>query len=240
MSKQPVTPPNPPAFDPVPVRPRSDGWTPEKQVGFIQALTATGSVEQAARHVGMTARSARDLRTRRDAASLRAAWEAALLAGAPALVEAAMERALNGVVVPIYYKGEQVGERRVFNEALTMYLMRHHDQYRYGKWRDKMMVERRHPDGDALRFHEAAKRLAADLIADQLGQPRTAVAPLHSERIGDDPETEARDAAAQAKLQEMRRQAEWQSFERKLAAERAQWEAQARADDGHGTSAEGV
>lgn len=31
----------PPLFNPVPVRPRHDGWTPKKQRDFIEALAAT-------------------------------------------------------------------------------------------------------------------------------------------------------------------------------------------------------
>ena len=219
-------------FKPVPVRPRSDGWTPEKQVAFVQALCATGSFDAAARHVGMTARSARDLRTRRDAASFRAACDAALAAAMPALTDAAMERALNGVAVPIYYRGEQVGERRVFNEALTMFMLRHHNQHRYGRWRDAMMLTPGHPDGDSMIFGEAVRRLAGDLVADSLGTPREPVPPLIAERLGGDPEAEERDAAAKARMEDMRRQAEWRAFEDKLAAERAEWEAKARAEDG--------
>lgn len=218
-------------FEPVPVRPRSDGWTPDKQVGFVQALCATGCFETAARHVGMSARSARDLRTRRDAASFRAACDAALAAGTSALTEAAMDRALNGVVVPIYYKGEQVGEKRVFNEALTMFMMRYHDQYRYGRWRDTMAAAQAHPDGTTMLFHEAVRRLAADLVADATGSARSSVEPLRAERIVADSAADEREAAAKEHVEEARRQVEWRDFERKLAAERARWEEQTRANE---------
>jgi len=39
-------------FEPVPRRPRADGWTPEVQRAFIAALAVTGSDRQAARGVG--------------------------------------------------------------------------------------------------------------------------------------------------------------------------------------------
>jgi len=39
-------------FEPVPRRPRADGWTPELQRAFIAALAVTGSDRQAARAVG--------------------------------------------------------------------------------------------------------------------------------------------------------------------------------------------
>lgn len=37
-----------PEFTPVPSKPRHDGWTPERQKAFIEALADTGSVSRAA------------------------------------------------------------------------------------------------------------------------------------------------------------------------------------------------
>ena len=56
----------PTPFDPVPVRARSDGWTPQKQREFIEALADTGVVREAAARGGMTQRSAWRLRGRVD------------------------------------------------------------------------------------------------------------------------------------------------------------------------------
>lgn len=42
-------------FEPVPRKPRHDGWTPERQRAFIGALADTGSVKRAAAHVNMSA-----------------------------------------------------------------------------------------------------------------------------------------------------------------------------------------
>ena len=42
-----------PQFTPVPVRPRHDGWTPERQVAFIEALAQCGCVDEACDRVGM-------------------------------------------------------------------------------------------------------------------------------------------------------------------------------------------
>ena len=49
-------------LDPVPVRPRHDGWTPERQYGFIDALAQSGCVAEAARSVGMSVEDAYRLR----------------------------------------------------------------------------------------------------------------------------------------------------------------------------------
>lgn len=57
---------------------RRDGWTPERQRGFVAVLAATGSADQAAQAVGLTARGAYDLRKQAGAGEFRRAWEGAL------------------------------------------------------------------------------------------------------------------------------------------------------------------
>ncbi len=64
-------------FDPVPVRRRRDGWTPERQRRYVAALFETGHGGKAARAVGMTEQGAAKLRRRPDAASFARACEAA-------------------------------------------------------------------------------------------------------------------------------------------------------------------
>ncbi len=115
-----------PPFDPVPVQHRHDGWTPERQRSFIEALAATACVEDAARSVGMTAKSAHRLRARPDAVAFRDAWDVALDFAVGALQAAIFSRAVHGVPVPHYYKGELVGEHRRYNDQLAMFVMRHY------------------------------------------------------------------------------------------------------------------
>lgn len=123
-------------FTAVPVRPRHDGWSPEKQIAFIEALAETACVTEACRHVGMTARSAYKLRRRPCGHLFRDAWDAALDYSLHRLEESAIGRALNGVPRPIFYKGEQVGEYREHDERLTMFLLRYRRAARYGAWLD--------------------------------------------------------------------------------------------------------
>lgn len=132
-------PPKPPAlsFTPVPVRPRWDGWTRQKQVDFIEALAATACVDEACRAVGMSDRSAYALRARSRAQSFRGAWDAALDVGMQRLEQAAFGRALNGVPRPVFYKGEQVGEWREYDERLAMFLLRYRRPERFGAWLDR-------------------------------------------------------------------------------------------------------
>lgn len=121
-----------PAFTPVPrQRERHDGWTPERQRGFIEALADTGSVKAAAHAVNMTPEGAYLLRRHAGGASFRKAWEAALSLGVQRLEDVAMERALFGVEVPVYSYGKLVGTRRVFNDALLMFLLRNRAPHRF-------------------------------------------------------------------------------------------------------------
>lgn len=113
------------AFTPVPRRTeRHDGWTPERQRGFIEALADTGSVRSAAHAVNMTPEGAYVLRRHPQGNSFRKAWEIALALGVQRLEDVAMERALHGVEVPVYAYGQIVGTRVVYNDALLMFLLR--------------------------------------------------------------------------------------------------------------------
>lgn len=138
-------------FLPVPLRYRHDGWTPDRQIAFIEALADCGCVDQAARAVGMSRVTAYALRRRADAQAFRLAWDAALDAAVAQLADSALARAIHGVPVPIYYQGELIGERRQFNDRLAMFLLRYRDPVRYGRWRDRVEV-RQHQDGPVLTF----------------------------------------------------------------------------------------
>lgn len=120
-------------FVPVPVRARHDGWSPNCQLAFVDALAASGCVKEAAGAVGKSVRSAYALRARADALDFRCAWDAALDHAMRRLADAAASRAIEGVSVRVFYRGEQVGERRHFDERLTMFLLRLRDPYRFGK-----------------------------------------------------------------------------------------------------------
>lgn len=160
-----------PAFTPVPVRPRHDGWTPERQVDFIEALAECGCVEEACGRVGMTGTAAYALRRRADAQSFRIAWDAALDYAIRRLSDAAFARALHGVSRPVFFQGEQVGERRYFDERLTMFLLKARDPARYGAWRDRFVIKP-HPERAALDLADKVDRLESDAFDEALGKPR--------------------------------------------------------------------
>lgn len=152
-------------FPPVPVRYRYDGWLPDKQTDFIERLADCGCVEEAARSVGMSRNSAYALRRRIDAQAFRLAWDAAMDAAVARLNDAAMARAINGVAVPIFHGAEQVGERRHFDERLTMLLLRYRNPTRYGKWQDRM-ESRQHSEGPVMILvHRLARLMRAAYTA---------------------------------------------------------------------------
>jgi hypothetical protein len=64
-----------PAFTPVPLRYRADGWTPVRQAAFLGILVETRCVATAARAVGMSRESAYRLREKPGAESFAAAWD---------------------------------------------------------------------------------------------------------------------------------------------------------------------
>ncbi|RYY43165.1 MAG: hypothetical protein EOP59_08505 [Sphingomonadales bacterium] len=127
----------------VPGRQYATGWTADRQVAFIAALSRTGVVSHAARAVGMTPRSAYSLRAtvRRRYSnwsdvpmepecaarlgpgfvySFAAAWDHALSHGLQLQIEAAAPDAIEGEQVPIIRRGRIIGWRNKFDSRLAL------------------------------------------------------------------------------------------------------------------------
>lgn len=123
-----------PDFTPVPRRNnRHDGWTPERQRAFIEALADSGSVTRAAAMVNMAQANCYTLRRAPGAESFRAAWDAALDYGVLRLKDIAFERAIEGQLVPVFVAGKLMGFRRKRNDALLMFCLRHYGQDANGR-----------------------------------------------------------------------------------------------------------
>ena len=125
-----------PEFRPVPrEKDRANGWKPEVQRAFIEALAETGSVRSACRKVGRSEVGAYLIRRHPQAADFRAAWDAALDIGMRRIEDVAMDRALHGVEVPVYSYGKLVGTRTVYNDRLVMFMLRNRapDRFTGGK-----------------------------------------------------------------------------------------------------------
>ncbi len=123
-----------PPFTPVPRQcQRHDGWTPERQIAFIEALADTGSVEAACKAVDMSTVGAYHLRRQPGAESFRAAWEAAIQLGVRRVEDVVMDRALNGVEEPLYSYGKLIGSRRRYNDRLLMFILRNRAPERFSE-----------------------------------------------------------------------------------------------------------
>lgn len=105
-------------FTPVPISPRRDGWTPERQRAFIAALAEHGGVAAAARSVGMTPQGARKLRRRAQAEGFSYAWDIAVDEGRMKAADRALAIARDGEFIPIFRNGRQIGMRQRHNNRL--------------------------------------------------------------------------------------------------------------------------
>ena len=121
-----------PQFAPVPrAKDRSNGWRPEVQRAFIEALAETGSVKSAARRVNRAEVGAYLLRRHPEAAEFRKAWDIALDIGMRRIEDVAMDRALHGVEVPMYSYGKLIGTRTIYNDRLLMFMLRNRAPERF-------------------------------------------------------------------------------------------------------------
>ena len=119
---------------PVRRRPRLDGWTEEKMRRFIEVLADTGQVGLAARAVGLSRESAYKLRRAPHAAAFARAWEAARDHAGTFLEDVAFERAVEGAEHNVFNeRGEVICTKRVHNDRLLMFLLRHLKPERYAR-----------------------------------------------------------------------------------------------------------
>jgi len=110
-------------FEPVPLRYRTDGLSPEKQRVFVEALADTGVVREAAARAGVSEQAINRARRRADGRDFDRACEAAHLFGARRLRSIAFERAIEGSLKGHYYHGELVSQERVYDNRLLVYLL---------------------------------------------------------------------------------------------------------------------
>ncbi|MEP9402641.1 hypothetical protein [Sphingomonas sp. VNH70] len=141
---------------PVRRRPRADGWTEERQRAFIEALADMGSVDRAARSVGMTRVGAYALRRAPGSEGFARAWDAAVAQAVNMLVDVAFERAVHGTEEVVFDRdGRRCGVRHRNSDRLLMFLLAAHYPDRYGRTR-----RRRAGGNTALPIAEALDRLA--------------------------------------------------------------------------------
>ena len=116
--------------------PRHDGLTPERQRIFFETLAATGSVSRAAKACGLSRQALYAHRNRADVPAFREAWDVAMSCAINILGDIAFDRAVEGVEEPVFWKGEQVGTRRRYNDSLLMTLLRVRDPFAFAPQSD--------------------------------------------------------------------------------------------------------
>jgi hypothetical protein len=93
---------------------------------FLRALAAGRPVAEACEAANVP--RANVYRWRHSDRKFRAAWDRAASLGAEAVLDqlnsALIDRACDGVEVPVYYKGNVVGTRRRYSDALLLYALR--------------------------------------------------------------------------------------------------------------------
>lgn len=129
MTHPPKTARRPPAFTPVPLRTRADGWTALRQAAFLGMLAQTRSVSAATQAVGMARETAYRLRARTGAESFAAAWDTVMgreVGGKWKVTNDALwHQALHGKLKPVMRGGCFVGIiRKADNSALLRLLAR--------------------------------------------------------------------------------------------------------------------
>lgn len=110
-------------YAPVTLRARHDGWTAERQRGFLRALADTGCISEAAHATGITPRSAYRLRNHPQGTAFAAAWDRALQLAAARLMTTAYERAIKGGIREMWKDGKIVAEVREPSDRLLVWLL---------------------------------------------------------------------------------------------------------------------
>ena len=124
VSAADAAPPPPVDFTPVPrLRARRNGWTEDRQRGFIAALARCGSVSAASREVGISARSAYRLLDAPGAGSFAKAWDIAADCGRARLTVGSLDRALHGDYVPVYRRGKLVRVELRRNDRMAIAML---------------------------------------------------------------------------------------------------------------------
>ncbi|MEI6486609.1 MAG: hypothetical protein WCO11_10120 [Sphingomonadales bacterium] len=93
-------------------RQQHNGWTPQRQQCFLDALADSGSVAAAAAAAGMSRQSAYRLRRHPDAGDFARAWDLALAVAGRQIEELALDRIITGEAVEIVRDGRVVEVRR--------------------------------------------------------------------------------------------------------------------------------
>lgn len=163
---------------------------------FLRLLSETGNVRESATALGYKDPSAMYALRRKNAA-FKAAWEEAEQIFADDLEAEARRRAKDGVLKDVYYKGEIVGEERVYSDGLMVKLLEGAKPERYKPKQDSLPANINLKVGIAV-LPPQAKNLA-DWERESIELHRNPVQDAQFEEVAKEPEPRRLpDASSQA------------------------------------------
>src|ERR1044072_5277839 len=107
---------------------RYDGWTPERQRIFLEAISEGHSVAHACRIVGLSKQSAYAFRNRAQGGAFAIGWQAAQLLGRHALADELMDRVMHGVTDTVTYPDGGTLPRHRHDNRLAMAMLTRMDR----------------------------------------------------------------------------------------------------------------
>ena len=139
------------------LRQRHDGWLPDKQRAFLEAIARGFTVEQACRFVGMSPASAYAFRNRAAGAAFALGWHAANLRARDHIADALLARAIDGQVETTTRPDGSTYSRHRYDNRLAVTMLARLD---------------RQAEDASVPTHHAARLVAQDFEAfcDQLEQ----------------------------------------------------------------------
>lgn len=110
--------------------------TLKKREKFVEILSKTSNVSEAAKSVGMSRTAVYHARELDKAFAL--AWDDAVETGLDALEREAIRRGMEGVEEPVFYEGVEVARVRKYSDTLLIFMLK---GGRPAKYRDNQMIE---------------------------------------------------------------------------------------------------
>ena len=108
---------------------RSDGWTPERQRGFLERIAEGATVDEASASVGLSPGAAYALRRRAAGGAFALGWDAARHVARPLVAEALFRRAIDGQVDRLTRADGEVIERHRYDNRLALALLARLDRH---------------------------------------------------------------------------------------------------------------
>ncbi len=108
---------------------RSDGWTPDRQRGFLERIAEGATVDEASASVCLSPGAAYTLRRRAAGAAFALGWDAAKLVARPIVAETLFLRAIAGQTERVTRPDGEVIERHRYDNRLAMSLLNRLDRH---------------------------------------------------------------------------------------------------------------